>query len=92
MTSSSPLGTYRGELYDIGFDKPETHVIEKAGRFYYAFYGRNFSGPVPLRGLKAGRYHVRDYYNDRKLGEVSGQNNQLQVAFDDFLVIEAVPA
>lgn len=88
-----PLGTYRGELYDIGFDKPETHVIEKAGRFYYAFYGRNFSGPVPLRGLKGGRrYHVRDYYNDRNLGEVSGQNNQLQVAFDDFLVIEAVPA
>jgi len=87
-----PLGTYRGELYDIGFDKPETHVVEKAGRFYYAFYGRNFSGPVPLRGLKAGRYRVRDYYNDRTLGEVSGQNNQLQVAFDDFLVIEAVPA
>jgi hypothetical protein len=48
---------------------------------------------VPLRGLKAGRrYHVRDYYNDRNLSEVSGQNNQLQVAFDDFLVIEAVPA
>jgi len=87
-----PLGTYRGELYDIGFDKPETHVIEKAGRFYYAFYGRNFSGPVPLRGLKGGRYHVRDYYNDRKLGEVSARNNQLQVAFNDFLVIEAVPA
>jgi alpha-galactosidase len=88
-----PLGTYRGELYDIGFDKPETHVIEKAGRFYYAFYGRNFSGPVPLRGLKAGRrYHVRDYYNDRNSSAVSGENNQLQVAFDDFLVIEAVPA
>jgi alpha-galactosidase len=86
------LGTYRGELYDIGFDRPETHVIEKAGRFYYAFYGRNFSGPVPLRGLKGGRYHVRDYYNDRKLGEVSAKNNQLQVAFNDFLVIEAVPA
>jgi len=87
-----PLGTYRGELYDIGFDKPETHVIEKAGRFYYAFYGRNFSGSVPLRGLKAGRYHVRDYYNDLELGEVSARNNQLQVAFNDFLVIEAVPA
>ena len=86
-----PLGTYRGELYDIGFDQPETHVIEKAGRFYYAFYGRNFSGTVPLRGLKGGRYRVRDYYNERNLGEVTGQNNQLQVAFNDFLVIEAVP-
>jgi len=86
-----PLGTYRGELYDIGFDKPETHVIEKAGRFYYAFYGRNFSGPVPLRGLKSARYRVRDYYNERDLGEVSGGNNSLQVAFSDFLVLEAVP-
>ena len=86
-----PLGTYRGELYDIGFDKPETHVIEKAGRFYYAFYGRHFSGPVALRGLQRGRYRVRDYYNERELGEVSGKSNQLQVAFNDFLVIEAVP-
>jgi alpha-galactosidase len=87
-----PLGTYRGELYDIGFDKPETHVIEKAGRFYYAFYGRNFSGPVPLRGLKSARYRVRDYYNERELGEVSGVNNSVHVAFNDFLVLEAVPA
>jgi alpha-galactosidase len=86
-----PLGTYRGELYDIGFDKPETHVIEKGDRFYYAFYGRNFSGPVPLRGLKSVRYRVRDYYNDRDLGEISGANNALQVAFNDFLVLEAVP-
>ena len=71
-----PLGTYRGELYDIGFDKPETHVIEKAGRFYYAFYAR---------------YRVRDYYNDRELGEVSGARHTLQVAFNDFLVLEAIP-
>ena len=27
-------GIYRGELYDIGFDKPETHVVEKGGRLY----------------------------------------------------------
>ncbi len=86
-----PLGTYRGELYDIGFDKPETHVIEKAGRFYYAFYGRNFSGPVPLRGLKSARYRVRDYYNDRELGEVAGASHALHVAFNDFLVLEAIP-
>jgi len=46
---------------------------------------------VPLRGLKGGRYRVRDYYNERNLGEVTGRNNQLQVAFDNFLVIEAVP-
>jgi alpha-galactosidase len=86
-----PLGSYRGELYDIGFDKPETHVIEKDGRFYYAFYGREFSGPVPLRGLKGARYRVRDYYNDRDLGEVSGSGGTLRVSFNDFMVLEAIP-
>jgi len=86
-----PQGTYRGELYDIGFDKPETHVVEKNGRFYYAFYAKDFSGPVPLRGLaRADRYRVRDYYNDRDLGEVSGQGT-LQVTFNSFMVLEAIP-
>jgi alpha-galactosidase len=86
-----PLGVYRGELYDIGFDKPETHVVEKAGRFYYAFYARDFSGSVPLRGLGNARYRVRDYYNDRELGEVSGGRNTLQLTFNNFLVLEALP-
>jgi alpha-galactosidase len=86
-----PLGTYRGELYDIGFDKPETHVIEKSGRFYYAFYARDFSGAVPLRGLTQRRYRVRDYFNDKDLGEVSAAQGKLQISFNDFLVLEAIP-
>jgi alpha-galactosidase len=86
-----PLGLYRGELYDIGFDKPETHVVEKSGRFYYAFYAHEFSGHVPLRGLAAGHYRVRDYFNDRELGEVSGAAATLQIAFDGSLLLEAVP-
>lgn len=87
-----PRGTYRGELYDIGFDKPETHVVERSGRLYYAFYARNFSGPVTLRGLAAGNYRVRDYFNDRRMGEVARTNNRLQVSFDRFLLLEAIPA
>jgi alpha-galactosidase len=86
-----PQGTYRGELYDIGFDKPETHVVEKAGRFYYAFYASSFSGSIPLRGLTANRYRVRDYFNGRDLGEVAGTHGKLQIAFNDFLVLEAIP-
>ena len=86
-----PLGIYRGELYDIGFDRPEAHVVEKDGRFYYAFYAREFTGSVPLRGLSAGRYRVRDYFNERELGEVSGIHSSLQVAFDGSLVLEAIP-
>ena len=86
-----PLGIYRGELYDIGFDRPEAHVVEKDGRFYYAFYAREFTGSVPLRGLSAGRYRVRDYFNERDLGEVAGVHGSLQVAFDGSLVLEAIP-
>jgi alpha-galactosidase len=66
-------------------------VVEKSGRFYYAFYARDFSGPVPLRGLTGARYRVRDYFNDRELGEVSSAPGTLQVAFSDFLVLEAIP-
>lgn len=86
-----PRGRYRGELYDIGFDKPETHVVEKSGRLYYAFYARAFSGPVTLRGLAAGRYRVRDYFNDRNLGNVAGMRNRLQLTFEHFLLLEAIP-
>jgi alpha-galactosidase len=86
-----PLGLYRGELYDIGFDKPETHVIEKSGRFYYAFYARDFSGRVPLRGLAPGRYRLHDYVNDRTYGEVTAANAVLTVAFHGSLLIEAIP-
>jgi len=92
-----PLGTYRGELYDIGFDKPETHVVEKSGNIYYAFYAPDFSGTVPLRGLAAGRYRLRDYVNDREYGEVSGADArvsgtdpQLKIAFQGYLLIEAI--
>jgi alpha-galactosidase len=86
-----PLGTYRGELYDLGFDRPETHVVEKAGRLYYAFYAQEFSGSVPLRGLAPGRYRLRDYFNDRDYGEVSAADARLKVAFRRSLLIEAVP-
>jgi alpha-galactosidase len=86
-----PLGVYRGELYDIGFDKPETHVVEKNGRFYYAFYAENWRGTVALRGLRPGRYAVRDYVEDRPLGIVSPDRPNLAVAFRRALLIEAVP-
>jgi len=86
-----PLGTYRGELYDIGFDKPETHVVERSGRFYYAFYAREFGGVVPLRGLHGGRYRLRDYFEARELGEVTGSNATVALAFHGALLLEAIP-
>lgn len=86
-----PLGIYRGELYDIGFDKPETYVVEKSGRFYYAFYARDFTGSVPLRGLAPGRYRLRDYVNDREYGETAAADARLKIAFKGSLLIEAIP-
>ncbi|MGB6355671.1 MAG: glycoside hydrolase family 36 protein [Steroidobacteraceae bacterium] len=87
-----PLGIYRGELYDIGFDKPEAHAVEKSGRMYYAFYAPHWSGEVALRGLAPGSYRVRDYFNDRDLGQASGVNHRLPVTFERFLLLEAIPA
>jgi alpha-galactosidase len=87
-----PLGTYRGELYDIGFDKPETHAIEKSGRLYYALFAERWSGEVALRGLQPGTYRIRDYFNDRDVGMVSGTRHGLSVAFERFLLLEATPA
>ena len=66
-----PKGEYLGHLYDIGFDKPEGHAISKDGAMYYAFYAPSFNGKLELRGLKAGRYRVRDLFNEVDLGKVT---------------------
>lgn len=84
-------GTYMGELYDIGFDLPETHVIQKDDRLYYAFYADNWDAVVELRGLNAGSYQVNDYLNDTSLGVVSGSSAELDVQFENYLLIELVP-
>jgi alpha-galactosidase len=86
-----PKGNYRGELYDIGFDRPEAHAVEKSGRMYYAFYAKSWQGPVTLRGLTASRYRIRDYFNDRELDEVTTAGGPLQLAFEHFQVLEAIP-
>ena len=48
-------------------------------------------GTVPLRGLAAGRYRLRDYINGRDLGEISAAAARLQIAFQGSLLIEAIP-
>jgi len=86
-----PKGQYLGELYDIGFDKPEAHAIEKDGRLYYAFYAPEWNGQVELRGLAAGSYRLTDYYNGADLGTVTAANARIPARFEKFLLIEAVP-
>ena len=86
-----PQKTYRGELYDIGFDRPEAHVVEDGGTLYYAFYAEHWRGPIELRGLGQARYTVTDYFHGRTLGEATRAAPRLDVEFDDFLLLRAAP-
>ncbi len=84
-------GEYVGNLYDIGFDRPETHVVRKDGVMNYAFFAKTFKGQVELRGLEPGTYRVTDYVHGRELGEVQGPTGKLPVQFTQSLLIEARP-
>ncbi len=81
---------YRGELYDIGYDKPETHVVQKGDTLYYAFYADKWNGEIELRGLENKTYKVIDYVNDKFISNVDGKSAKLDVRFDKYLLIKAV--
>lgn len=81
---------YKGELYDIGYDEPETHAIQKGDTLFYAFYSEKWNNEVELRGLKNGKYKITDYVNEKELGEVEGDRSKLNVNFNKFLLIKAV--
>lgn len=86
-----PRGQYLGQLYDIGFDVPETHVIRKDQTMYYAFYAKHWKGPIELRGLEDRKYSVLDYVNGKNLGTLSGRDARLTVEFDKHLLLEVRP-
>jgi alpha-galactosidase len=85
-------GVYRGDLYDLGYDYPETHCIQKNDTMYYAFYNKDFNGSVELRGLDANKkYSVVDYVNNKNLGTVTGKDSTLKISFQQSLLIEVRP-
>jgi alpha-galactosidase len=84
-------GQYLGQLYDIGFDTPETHAIRKGQIMYYAFFAKQWKGSVELRGLEDRNYSVVDYVTGRSLGTVSGHSAHLPVEFDGNLLVEVQP-
>jgi alpha-galactosidase len=86
-----PQGIYRGDLYDLGFDRPEAHAISKDGVMYYAFYADAFQGVVELRGLEDRAYRVTDYENGKGLGLVRGPSATMAVRFGKHLLLEAKP-
>jgi len=83
-------GEYLGELYDIGFDRPETHAIKKDGVIYYAFYADKFEGEVELRGLKNNTtYEVYNLINGKKIGELK-KNHKLIISVIKYLLIKVI--
>jgi alpha-galactosidase len=86
-----PSGKYLGDLYDIGYDKPEAHVIQKADTLYYAFYDKNWDGKVDLRGLDNKAYKVMDYVNGVDYGKLAGSGGSINVKFTRSLLLQVVP-
>ncbi len=82
---------YKGELYDIGYDKPETHAIQKGDTLYYAFYSDRWEGEVELKGLEKKNYEIIDYVNDKTLDNINGESPKLSITFSKYLLIKAVP-
>lgn len=77
-------------LYDIAYDKPETHVINKDGKMYYAFYADQWNGePIELRGLEKRKYTVCEYTSDeKKTYEIDGENPVITPYFTRNYLIE----
>lgn len=84
-------GEYLGGLYDIGFDRPEAHVVRKDGALFYAFFAKSFDGALELRGLGPGTYRVTDYVGGRDLGRVEGPTARLAARFERSLLLEVRP-
>lgn len=84
-------GDYLGGLYDIGFDKPEAHVVRKAGVMHYAFFADAWDGPIGLRGLDDRAYRLSDGFTGDALGTVHGHGAVLAAKFARFLLVRATP-
>jgi alpha-galactosidase len=83
---------YLGDMYDIGYDIPETHVIKKGEILYYAFYNPKWKGNISLRGLNIkSNYRVSDYYNNRAVGIIEGGKPNINVDIEGFLLLEVTP-
>jgi alpha-galactosidase len=84
-------GEYLGGLYDVGFDRPEAHVVRKDSALFYAFYGKRFDGVLELRGLGPGTYRVTDYVGGRDLGRVQGPTGRFATRVERSQLLEVRP-
>ena len=83
-------GTYLN-LYDIAYDKPETHLIKKGNIYYYSFFShKKFNGRVELRGLARGSYKVYNLYTNKFIKNISSTDPELKISFTNHLLIKVV--
>ena len=85
-------GDYLGGVYDMGFDKPEAHVVAKAGVLHYAFFAKEWDAPVTLKGLGEGRYTLTDGFTGAALGTATRGKAVIPAKFERFLLVVATPA
>ncbi len=77
-------------LYDIGYDFPETHAILKDGILHYALYATEWNGEIEFRGLEDKAYDIIDYEHNVELGSIKG-NEKLNISFKNHLLVKAIP-
>jgi alpha-galactosidase len=85
-------------LYDIYYDQPETYVFrkntEQGETFYYSFFADDTSweGKVQLRGMpEAVNFRLIDFVNDRELATISGSKPEIQISFENYLLVKCIP-
>jgi alpha-galactosidase len=84
-------GEYRN-LYDIAFDRPETHVMSRGDTLYYGFFpGRGETGAVELRGLGRRTYDLAVFPSGEHLATVRGPRARYTLRSPEPLIIKAVP-
>jgi alpha-galactosidase len=94
------LGIYNAEklaegeylnLYDIAFDRPETHLIKRGETFYYSFFSdSHFDGRVELRGLAKGEYTASDIYSGKILSTVTSDAPVVTLHFDRTMIVKVM--
>ena len=85
-------GEYIGDLYSLGFDVPECHVIRQSGRMYYSFYADSFSGEVELRGLDDRHHIVYDYVDEKVIAKLEPGENRISIDFRKYALLEVSEA
>jgi alpha-galactosidase len=78
-------------LYDIGFDKPESHLIKKGESNYYSFFvDKSFNGKVEIKGLGKGDYKVYDLFSGKFISNINSANPFLAISFDHYLILKVI--